>query len=275
MRVTNPTPFRRPTAPANFLAPPTGAQGSSLNPPPPPRLLAPVPPPAHQPTLWPRLRFAKPSLWSRPWLRPRPARQCLAPYLEPRNSGSAARFLRNFLAPPYRRLAPPRPSGQPLAPPLTSWTHFQSTRNFPAPPLVLRVIFGPAPSPSITFFGPSPAAHQSSGCLRSPAHPGPAPPTARPLSTLLASHVGVQSPPPAEYSDPAPAGDGLPRQRRRPLPPRGASGPALSGRAPGPLPRSPVPETPRRPRLRLRRPPRLQLPGHARHFRPAPREEGN
>ncbi|CAM9975669.1 unnamed protein product [Rangifer tarandus platyrhynchus] len=71
MRVTNPTPFRRRTAPANFLTPPTGAPGSSVNPPPPPHLLAPVPPPALQPTLWPRLRFAEPSLWSRPWLRPR------------------------------------------------------------------------------------------------------------------------------------------------------------------------------------------------------------
>lgn len=174
MRVTNPTPFRRPTAPANFLAPPTGAQGSSLNPPPPPRLLAPVPPPAHQPTLWPRLRFAKPSLWSRPWLRPRPARQCLAPYLEPLNSGSAARFLRNFLAPPYRRLAPPRPSGQPLAPPLTSWTDFldplpeHAKLSGPAPSPQGNI--WPRPQPQHNFFRALPSCPPK---LRMPPEPGP------------------------------------------------------------------------------------------------------
>lgn len=175
-----------------------------------------------------------------PWLRPRSARQYLAPYLAPYpaplNSGSAAGFLRNFLAPPYRRLAPPRPSGQPLAPPLTSRTHFQNTRNFPAPLLVRRVLFGPAPSRGITFFGPAPAAHQSSARVRSPAHPGPAPPTARPLSTLLASHVGVQSPPPTEYSDPAPRAAGYPASAGARSPHVGHQAPPSPGALPAPSP---------------------------------------
>lgn len=104
-----------------------------------------------------------------------------------------------------------------------------------------------------------------------PCPPADVPPSQHPP---LASLVGVQSPPPAEYLTPPPRAARYPACARASSP-TWASGPALSGRAPGPLLGSPVPETPRRPLLRLRRPPRRQLPGPARHFRPAPREEGN
>lgn len=85
-----------------------------------------------------------------------------------------------------------------------------------------------APPPArAQLFGPTPSCPPTRG----PCPPANVPPRQRPS---LASHVGVLSPPPAEYPDPAPAGCAFPSPRS--LPPRGASGPALLGRALGPFP---------------------------------------